>query len=203
MRAFALKSAAKSLKHHNNLRYFLYGFLAYILILMFLFRGLDFRGMWAYGDLNPFTKHFIEWALYAWKEEGLGYQYVSLNYLGPLFQALLTLVFGGVIAQKIAILLPFLTSFISMYHFSKKVLNLSDILCFVSALLYSINPVTVMAFVGGFGQLMTYSLIPSIFYLFIRFLELYKIKYIMLVIAISPFLWNLYVALWVFLILSL
>jgi len=177
-------------------------FLIYALILVLLFRGLDFTKMWSYGDLNPFTKHLLEWALYTWKEEGLGYQYIAPNYLGFLLSALMTLAFGGIVAQKVAILLPFLTSFASLYYFSKKLFNLNDMLCFISALLYSINPVTVMEFVGGgVGSFMVYSLIPLILYLFIKFLESFKIKYILLLIAISPLFWNPYHTFWVFLIL--
>lgn len=171
-------------------------FLIYCFILAFLFRDLNFTRTWAYGDLNPFSREFVNWFLYSWIDEGLGYPYVSQNYLGLLFQIILILLLGENWAQKTVIILPFILSYSSLYFLLRK-FDFSKIISFLGGLFYSINPITMAAFVGGgFGQLMTYSIFPLFFYFAFKFLVDGSIRHLFISTSLSLFFWNSYCIFW-------
>jgi len=171
----------------------------YILILIFLFRNLDFAKMWAYGDLNPSSiKFMISQAFYAWNDEGLGLPNVVQNHINILISIILAYVTGEIQAQKIYIILIFIITYITMFYVAKQLLNLSGLLSFISAILYSINPFTVRLFVDGFiGELTLYAVTPLVFYFYIKYLNTFKSIYILFIALLYPFYGNLYTTFWV------
>ena len=171
---------------------------------MILLFNTELTSMWAFGDLNAYPldpNTVINWIIYSWKDEGLGFPNNPVfNYYSLVFAT--SSLLGSILAQKVLFISTMIISFVSFYfferHFGFRRLN-----SFVGALLYSFNPVVVASFVGGsIGELMTFAVFPFVMIIIHRLItnDKFKIRYVAILAIMGLFLWNTYVTIWMSLI---
>jgi hypothetical protein len=191
---------SEKMKFTGNYQVLVIIFLLLLGFLIFLFRNIEINKMWAYGDLAAFPtnmKLMSDWLFYSWREEGLGLANTPVfNYFG--FIIIFSNIFGSFLAQKILFISTFIISYFSFYYFLK-FFKFSTITSALSAFFYSINPVTISAFVGGsIGESMTIAAFPLIFIYLYKLIteDRFNLKTLAILGLVSLFLWSIYVTFW-------
>lgn len=176
------------------------GFIGLLLVLAT--SALDFSKMWVFADLLPFPNELdqrVDEFFYIWSDDGLGSLITPMHSIVRFALFLQILVPNAILAQKVALFLPFFVAAFSIYFVSTR-LKFSFLTKLVSSTVFIINPFFLSMFiVGNIGVLMTIAIFPFLFYFFYGYLKGGRYTCALISgILYFLFIWNLYYFVWLF-----
>jgi len=176
-------------------------FAGFLILLTLLLRNIAISELWAFGDLvipPSDLQTFYDKTFHVWQTEGIG------SVASPMLNVKIILLFasvlmGSTVATKAILLSTFVISYASCYYLLRK-LGILRLLSFTGASLYSINPVTIAAFIGGeISEIITFAIFPILIYIVYKvFTEDSRLirSLAILTLLIFVFVWNIYVGFW-------
>lgn len=176
-------------------------FAGFLILLAVLLSNLEISELWAFGDLGippADFQQFYDRTFYIWQTEGIGSTRTPIFNVNVMMLTA-SAILGSTVAYKLVLISTFVIAYGSCYYLLRR-LGLRAILCFLGATLYSLNPVTIAAFIGGeISEIMTFAIFPVLISVLARLFsekqQAFK-NIAVLALLTFAFVWNIYVAFW-------